>query len=132
MAYFPIAACVPGSGLKHKDPVTHLDPPQHSYFISILQMRTLRPGDTSLAPDPRVAGDKAEVEPRWSWLHVQVSDSRTLLLLIAMGLSCTQQAHCVQNHVDDDNWHLSSIFSDLRTINLRINRLNSAHSEHNL
>lgn len=46
-----------------------------------------------------------------------------------MGLLRTQQAHYVQNHVDDDSWHLSSIFSDLRTINLRINRLNSAHSE---
>lgn len=46
-----------------------------------------------------------------------------------MGLLCTQQALYVYNHVNDDSWHLSSTFSDLRTINLRINPLNSAHNE---
>lgn len=46
-----------------------------------------------------------------------------------MGLLCTQQALYVHNHVNDDSWHLSSTFSDLRTINLRINPLDSAHSE---
>ena len=41
-----------------------------------------------------------------------------------MGLLCTQQALYVYNHVNYDSWHLSSTFSDLRTINLGINPLN--------
>ena len=51
---------MPGSGLS-TDPVTHLILSAFLFYLHLTD-ETLRPGEiTSLAPGPRVEGDKAEV-----------------------------------------------------------------------